>query len=157
MVKNMDSIIRHVEDFTSGKVHDFKRLHIEGGRATWKVGVGDSDDDLPFEVAIEDINGDLELVGFDVLQTPLLVLTSDSPLLSDGYNRFDHSIDRRKFLELLKLARRNVILLAQRLDAFGKIQGTFVWECEDWDWMQELGPSLNTSELKSDIGEDKAA
>lgn len=157
MVKNMDFIIRHVEDFTSGKVHDFKRLHIEGGRATWKVGVGDSDDDLPFEVAIEDINGDLELVGFDLLQTPLLVLTSNSPLLSDGYNRFDHSIDRRKFLELLKLARRNVILLAQRLDAFGKIHGTFVWECEDWGWMQELGPSLNTSNLESDIPEDKVA
>ena len=50
-----------------------------------------------------------------------------------------------------------MILLAQRLDAFGKIHGTFVWECEDWGWMQELGPSLNTSNLESDIPEDKVA
>ena len=164
MIRNMNSIIEHVEDMTSGKNHSYKILDIqktgEGDAlqwdATWEDKPTESDQlelPLPFEVSLEDFKGYPQVVDFNYLQLPLEVLTCFNGQFESSFfleSEIGH------LMELLALAKRNLIRIASRMDAFGKMGGYITNDVIDAP-ERFSDESWYTADMESDIGEDKAA
>lgn len=161
MVRNMNSIIQYVEDMTSGKNHSYRILDIqktgEGNtlqwNATWKDKSSEADQlekPLPFELSLENFIGDLQVVDFNYLQPTLDILTCCNRCFESSFYCESH------LMRLLSLAKRNLIRIASRMDAFGKLGGYITNDCMEAP-EQFPDDSWDASELESDISEDKAA